>query len=340
MSRYAKSHKRSSLAGPGDARPTALQIIKDEDLIEKLQGTVFLITGVSSGIGIETMRAIHATGAHVFGTVRDVEKGQAVVDKILASNPNGAKIDLIKMELDSFESIKAGAADFLKKCSGKLNVLINNAGVMATPKGRTKDGWETQFGTNHLGHFLLFQLVKDALLSSASPDVPSRVVSVSSTGHRQGPVRLHDFNFEKVPYNSWAAYGQAKTANIWFANAIERKYGYRNLHATSLHPGGISTGLQIHLDPELLKAFDTPEYRAYFKSPEQGAATQVYAAVSAEWSHKGGKFLSDCVEQAEVGTQGLLELNDDGYKSWAYDPDGEERLWKESFRMVGLAESE
>lgn len=119
---------------------------------------------------------------------------------------------------------------------------------MATPQGKTKDGFETQFGTNHVAHFLLFQLLKPTLLASATPEFPSRVVSVTSFGHRAGPVRFDDYNFEKGEYNPFAAYGQSKTANIWFANEIERRYGSKNLHATSNHPGGIKSGLQVHVD--------------------------------------------------------------------------------------------
>jgi len=149
------------------------------------------------GIGNETLKALHATGAHVFSTVRDVEKGQAAVDSILAEKiKTGGKITLIKMELDSLASVRAGAQDFLQQ-SKILNVLINNAGVMATPEGRTKDSFETQFGTNHLSHFLLFELLKPTLLASATPEFPSRVVSVSSIGHRSGSVQLHDYNFDE-----------------------------------------------------------------------------------------------------------------------------------------------
>ncbi|PVH98912.1 NAD(P)-binding protein [Periconia macrospinosa] len=338
MSRYAESHKSSNLAGPGDARPTALQIIRDENLVGKLNDKIFLVTGVSSGIGIETLRALYVTGAHIYGTVRNIEKGQKVVDEIVAKEPQGGKITLIKMELDSLESIKEGAKDFLQKSGGKLNVLINNAGIMAVPFSKTKDGFESQFGTNHVGHFLLFQLVKDALLSSATSEFPSRVVSVSSIGHRFGSVRLDDFNFEKSDYSEWTSYGQAKTANIWFANYIERHYGSRHLHAASLHPGGIWTNLGTHLDPELWKAYDTPEYRAYFKSAEQGAATQVYAAVSEEWKDKGGKYLSNCAVQEPYGTTGVHPSHDDGFEKWAYDVEGEERLWEESLELVGLVE--
>jgi len=335
MSRYAEAYKRTNLAGPGDARPTALQIIRDENLEGKLTDKIFLVTGVSSGIGIETMRALRATGAHIFGTVRNVEKGQKVVDEMLTKEPEGGKITLIKMSLDSFESVREGAKAFLSQSGGKLNVMVNNAGIMAVPFSKTIDGFESQFGTNHLGHFLLFHLVKDALLSSATPEFPSRVVSVSSIGHRFGSVRFHDFNFEEG-YDQRASYGQAKTANIWFANSLERRYGKQHLHATSLHPGGIKTGLADHLPDEVWEAYSTPEHLVYWKDGEQGAATQVYAAVSEEWKNKGGKYLSDCAVQEPYGSQGLHSAQDDGYSTWAYDVEGEEKLWEESLKMVGL----
>lgn len=334
MSRYSAAHVKTE--GPGDARPTALQIVKDEGLEGKLSDKVMLVTGTSSGIGIETLRALHATGATVYGTVRNVEKGQKIVDEILASDPsNKAPIHLIHIELDSLDSVRAGAAEFLKK-SSKLNILVNNAGVMATPEGRTKDGYETQFGTNHMGHFLLFQLLKSTLLASATPEFPSRVVSVSSFGHRSGPIRFDDYNFEKSPYDPWTAYGQAKTANIYFSNEIERRYGSKNLHSTSLHPGGIFTALQVHVDPEMLKAWDNPEVTAYMKSPEQGAATSVYAALGKEWADKGGKYLSNCEVQQPFKGDGPMALGDDGYETWIYDVEKEQKLWKESLRMLGM----
>ncbi|KAF2798762.1 short-chain dehydrogenase/reductase-like protein [Melanomma pulvis-pyrius CBS 109.77] len=342
MSRYIESHVRSNLRGPGDARPTALQIISDENLVGKLSSSIFLVTGVSSGLGIETLRALHTTGAHVFGTVRNVAKGQKVVDEILAEKrEGGGKIDLIEMELGSFASIRAGAAEVLEKSGGKLNVIVANAGIMAVPEGKTVDGWELQFGTNHLGHFLLFQLVKDALLASATPEVPSRYISVSSTGHRMGSVRLDDYNFEAEAYDPWKGYGQSKTANIWMANSIQRRYAAQNLIGIGLHPGGIITGLSAHFDPELMKAYDTPIYRNYFKSPGQGAATQVFAAVGEESRTWGGKWVSDCAVQPKAGNreaEGIVDANDDGWAEWAFDEAGGERLWKESFGMVGLKE--
>ncbi|KAK5119975.1 hypothetical protein LTR85_007051 [Meristemomyces frigidus] len=338
MSRYAEAHQHPE--GPGDVRPTALQIVEDEGLMGKLTDKVFLVTGVSSGIGIETMRALYATGGHVFGTVRNMEKGQKVVDDIKAKT-QGGKMTLIEMELDHVASIKKGVEAFLKR-SDQLSILVNNAGVMATPEGKTKDGLETQFGTNHIGHFYLFQLLKDTLLESATPEFPSRVVSVSSFGHRMAPVRFDDYNFSQPgSYNPWASYGQAKTANIYFSNELERRYGSKNLHSTSLHPGGISTGLQVHVDAELMKGWDSPEIRAYMKSPQQGASTQVYAALSKEWATKGGRYLSDCLEEKPFAHPGQsMFIGDDGYAEWAYNEENEKRLWQDSLKMVGLEEDQ
>ena len=191
-------------------------------------------------------------------------------------------------------------------------------------------------GTNHLAHFLLFQLLKPALLSSATPAFPSRVVSVTSFGHRMSPIRFHDYNFaEKESYIPWAAYGQSKTANIYFANHLERLYGSRNLHSTSLHPGGIETGLQIHV-PEMDAMMQDPKVKAYMKSPEQGAATSVYALLGAEWKDKGGKYLADCQEIGPFVSEDLMTTGDDGHATWAYDPEAEAKLWKESLEMVGM----
>jgi NAD(P)-dependent dehydrogenase (short-subunit alcohol dehydrogenase family) len=345
MSPYAEAHKVTNLAGAGDARPTALQIIQDQGLLGKLSDKTFLVTGVSSGLGIDTLRALHATGAHVYGTVRNLQKGQQVVDQILRENmEGGGKIDLIQLELDSFDSVNKGANDFLSKSGGKLNALIANAGIMAVPEGKTKDGWETQFGTNHLGHFLLFQRLKDALLASATPEYPSRYVSLTSIGHMFSPVNFDDINFEKSPYEPWKAYGQAKTANIWMANAIERHYGAQHLHATSVHPGGIleNSNLGTHIseaDREAMQ-FNTPDAMRSFKSSAQGAATQVWAAVGKEFASKGGRYLFDCTEgishEEMAKEEGMSFFSNGGYQPWAYNEEGEERLWRESFGMVGL----
>jgi NAD(P)-dependent dehydrogenase (short-subunit alcohol dehydrogenase family) len=346
MSRYAEAHKIANLRGAGDARPTALQIIEDEGLFGKLNDKVFLVTGVSSGIGIDTLRAFHATGAHVYGTARNLPKARKVVDQILGEkHEGGGKIGLIEMELGSFNSVRKGAQDFLKQSGGKLNVLVGNAGIMANPYGKTEDGFEQQFATDHLAHFLLFHLLRDAMLASATPEFPSRYVSVSSLAHKIGSVHFDDYNYEKNNYDPWNAYGQAKTANIWFANSIERHFGAKNLHATSVHPGGIfeGSGLGKHMSEEMKQALlgDEATLRT-FKSSAQGAATQVYAAVSKEWAHKGGRYLSSLTEQASLEERAkeedMYENANEGYAPWAYDEESEERLWKESFGMVGLKE--
>lgn len=340
MSRYAAAHANKT--GAGDARPTALQIVADEGLIGKLTDKVMLITGGSAGIGAETARAFHATGAKLFLTVRDVKKGQAVVDSILADDTAGNKaaIVLVKVDLDSLESVRAGAAEILRQ-TDRLNIVVNNAGVMATPEGKTKDGFETQFGTNHVAHFLLFQLLKPLLLASTTRQFQSRVISVASFGHREGPVRFDDYNFAQPgSYQPWAAYGQAKTCNIYLANEIERRYSSRGLHALSLHPGGIKSNLQVHVGDAMDAMWELPEVKKIEKTAAQGAATTVYAALSRDWEGKGGVYLSDCAVQGPFKGTHAMAVDDDGYAPHAYDAEKEGRLWKDSLKMVGVEDDQ
>lgn len=339
MSRYAAAHVKPQ--GAGDARPTALQIVNDEGLGGKLTDKVMVVTGGSAGIGAETARAFHATGAKLFLTVRDFEKGQKVVDSILSDDEsNKANIIMIKMELDSLDSIRAGAKEILSK-TDRLNILVNNAGVMATPEGRTKDGFETQFGTNHVGHFLLFQLLKPTLLKSSSRAFQSRVICVSSIGHRQGPVRFEDYNFDKPSsYNPWQAYGQAKTSNIYLANEIERRYSSQGLHGISLHPGGINSNLGVHVQDVFGPMWDLPEIKVIEKSAQQGAATTAYAALSRDLEGKGGVYLANCAIMGPFKSDNLMDLYDDGYVPYAYDSALEGRLWKDSLKMVGLEDDQ
>jgi NAD(P)-dependent dehydrogenase (short-subunit alcohol dehydrogenase family) len=345
MSRYTEVHKIFNVRGVGDARPTALQIVQDEGIVGKLSDKTFLVTGVSSGLGIETLRALHATGAHVYGTVRSFEKGQKVVDKILSEKiEGGGKIDLVQLELDSFDSIKKAAQEFLSRSGGRLNLLVANAGVVAAEKRVTKDGFEQQWGTNHVGHFLLFRLLKDALLASATPEYPSRYVSVSSLGHAFDTVHFDDINWEKEAYKPWIAYGRSKTANIWMANSIERRFGAQHLHATSIHPGATreDSGLAREFSKDDVKEMVLldPNFKRTMKSAAQGAATQVFAAVSKEWANKGGRYLSNCEDQVSfderVKEGDRFLFADYGHATWAYDEENEERLWKESLKMVGF----
>jgi NAD(P)-dependent dehydrogenase (short-subunit alcohol dehydrogenase family) len=207
-SKYAASWVSPN--GPGDSRPTARQIIEDEGLIGKLHGKVALITRCSSGIGIETARALKATSATLFLTARNLEKGKQALADILELNT----VHLLQLGLESIESVRACVNDLQKKTK-TLNILINNAGARHTPKGQTRDGFETQFGTNHVAHFLLFQLLKLILIASSTSDFHSRVVAVSSTAHRHGRLNLNDLNVEKRGYDPVIAYGQSKLANIY-----------------------------------------------------------------------------------------------------------------------------
>ncbi|KAK6592008.1 oxidoreductase [Botrytis cinerea] len=241
MSSYALSHEHPS--GPGDARPTAQQIIQDEGIEGQWANKTILITGCSSGLGVETARALAATGATLYLTVRDVAKTKAILGDLLQLD----RIHLLTLDLNSLASVRSCASEFLSR-SESLNILIENAGVMTTPEGRTMDGFETQIGTNHLGHFLLFQLLKPVLLASATPEFNSRVIILSSVGHRISDVHFENLNLEGE-YEPWKAYGQSKTASLWAANHIDRSFGNRGLHAFSLHPGSVNTDLSRHMSP-------------------------------------------------------------------------------------------
>lgn len=328
--KYAAVHSWENLTGPGDARPTAVQIVRDEDLTGKLADKIILISGVNGGLGLETMKALEMTGATIYGTVRDVEKSRYILDSFPSNN-----VHLLAMSLDSLASVRSATAKFLEATNGKLNILITNAGVMATPEGRTVDGFETQLGVNHLGHFLLFSLLQDALLASATPAFPSRVVTVTSTGHRiTDHIDFDNINLADGTYDPWKAYSQSKIANIYMANEIERRFAAQNLHGWSVNPGGIWTTLYKFLPEETIQAFNNPDNEKYRKSPEQGAATTVWAALASELHGKGGRYLEDCgIVTKEIGSS--LDLQP-GYAPWAYSAENERRLWELSLEMVGL----
>lgn len=322
--------------GAGDARPTALQIIKDEKLEGKLQDKVILITGCSSGIGIETARSLATTGAKLFLTARNLSKAKSALSGILKPG----QVELIELDNASLASVRKGAEEFLQQSGNKLNILIANAGIMANPtRELNADGFEAQFGTNHLSHFLLFNLVKDAMLSSSTPTSKSRVVIVSSVGHRMGKVQFGNYDYSDpngAKYSPWSAYGQSKTATIYMANYIDRVYGPKGVHALSLHPGGISTGLQVHVDGETQASWAKDEaIRNIMKSVEQGAATQVYAAVGKEWEGKGGIYLEDC-DTAPASADAESSMGGRGAALYAFDVAAEDRMWKDSMKMVEL----
>jgi NAD(P)-dependent dehydrogenase (short-subunit alcohol dehydrogenase family) len=303
------------------AETTASEVAEGIDL----GGKVALVTGGSSGLGQETARVLAASGAHVILTARDVPKGEAVAAAIRASTGN-QHVEVEELELGSLKDIRAFARRFLARYP-TLHVVVNNAGVMACPPARTADGFELQFGSNHIGHFLTTCLLAPALRRGA----PSRVVSVSSRGHHMSPVVFDDIEFERRPYDKWLAYGQSKTANVLFAVGLERRLGARGVHANALHPGGIMTELSRHLEQKDFEFLQTRTRGMNFKTVEAGAATSVFAATAPELEGRGGLYLEDCHVAA---------VNDapdarDGVKSYALDPRNAERLWEVSETLVG-----
>lgn len=369
---YYEQHKLENVQGPGDSRPTAAQIIKDQDLIDSPEwaGRVVLITGVSpGGLGLETAKAIHLTGADVYITTRNLAKGKEVAEEIRADGKPG-KVDVIQLELDSLDSVRAAAADFLQKSGNKLNILINNAGVFSRiattemnllklarnhglPEGPNQR-WlrvavrhqPSRYVFRHLvktitivdtfpGHFLLFQLLKDALLSSASTSFNSRVISVSSGAHRRGRINFDDLNFEKTEYTPLGAYDQSKLANILFANELDRRYQSQNLRALSLHPGGILTPLARYL-PTIEDIKADKQLYSTIKGPSQGAATTVWGAVAKEWEGKGGVYLDEVAEGWLSPSDALYYHG--GYAPQAFDPPTEQKLWEVSLKLTGLSE--
>ncbi|KAK0942222.1 hypothetical protein LTR29_006303 [Friedmanniomyces endolithicus] len=339
---YAAVHKQTN--GPGDARPTSLQIVEDSNLVGKLSSKTILITGCSAGIGVDTARALYETGAKLLLTARDVPKLNKIIDDIVANathNKSGPRPEAIEIHLDSLASVRQGAEAIKSKSEGKLNILIANAGVMAAPLGKTAEGFESQIGTNHFAHFLLFQLLKPSLLQTAKDSgTLSRVITVSSSGHRMSSVRFEDMFWDKDPnsYNKWLGYGQSKTANVWMANAIHRRYADKGLIGLSLHPGAIlTTDLKRHMVPEDYAPFgDMALFEKMSKSASQGAATTVWAAVSPHFDDiaNGGRYLDDVGESGPVGVG--AGVGDGGYAGWAYEEAGEERLWGVSCRAVGV----
>ena len=305
-----------------------------DDVVEgiDLTGKRVIVTGASGGLGEETARALASKGAAVTITARDIPKGEAVAAKIRESTGN-QNVDIWKLELADLDSVRAFAEGWRAE-HDKLDLLINNAGIMACPLARTDAGWESQFATNRVGHFLLTCLLAPALKAAA----PARIVNLSSAGHHFSPVDFDDPFFEKREYDKWVSYGQSKSANILFAVGLEQRLSTAGVHATAVHPGGIRTELGRHLTDEDIAVMvgragvdDADAFQAGFKSIPQGAATSVWAATSPDLEGRGGLYLEDC-HVAELGGGGL---RDGGYAEWALDPEGAEKLWALSEQLVG-----
>jgi NAD(P)-dependent dehydrogenase (short-subunit alcohol dehydrogenase family) len=255
-------------------------------------------------------------------------KAEGVAESIRASTGSD-RIDLAQLELSSPESVRACAKDWLEG-HGELHLLINNAGVMACPLARTREGWEMQFATNHLGHFLLTALLVPALRVGA----PSRIVNLSSAGHRLAGVDFDDIHFERRDYDKWAAYGQSKTANVLFALELDRRLKQDGVRAYAVHPGVIMTELARHLTPDDIKDLmdrAPGEGGLVFKTVETGAATEVYAATAPELEGQGGLYLEDC----RISGLAESEAASLGHAAHAVDPEAVTRLWQVSEQLLG-----
>jgi NAD(P)-dependent dehydrogenase (short-subunit alcohol dehydrogenase family) len=304
----------------------------------KLKGKRILVTGVSAGLGVETARSLAAHGAHIVGAVRDLNKAKTATKQVgEAAAANGGGFELVELDLASLKSIRS-CADALLAKADPFDVVIANAGVMATPFGRTADGFETQFGTNHLGHFLLVNRIAPLIRAGG------RLINVSSAGHRYSNVDLDDPNFERTPYDPFVAYGRSKTANILFAVAFDQRYRERGVRAAAVHPGIIETELTRHMSASWLqtRVNEINQQRAAAgkpplqrKSMAQGAATSVWAAVVAPAEEVGGRYCENChlaeIVPDDVPTNAMTE----GVRAYAVDGRTADALWKKSEEMVG-----
>src|SRR5689334_11743823 len=311
-----------------------------EDVLSgvNLHGKRILVTGVSAGLGVETARSLAAHGAQVVGAARDLNKAKAATEQVRKdASANGGSLELVELDLANLKSVRACAERLLKKGEA-FDVVIANAGVMATPFGHTTDGFEMQFGTNHLGHFVLVNRIAPLIR------VGGRLINLSSAGHRYSNVDIEDPNFERTPYDPFVAYGRSKTANILFAVAFDRRHRGRGIRAAAVHPGGIKTDLGRHIDLARLQqiidqlnqdlaAEGKPPYT--YKTIPQGAATSVWAGVRAPAAEIGGRYCENCHVGKIVPDQQKISAISEGVRGYALDPARAEALWAKSEEWVG-----
>ena len=300
-----------------------------DDVLEgvDLSGKRILVTGASAGLGVETARVLAAHGAQVVGAVRDLDKGRGATTVAREQAAHGGGLELVQLDLASLASVRA-CADAVVADGRPFDVIIANAGVMACPKGATADGFETQFGTNHLGHFVLINRLAPLLRPG------SRVVCLSSAGHRFADVDIDDPDFEHTPYTEFGAYGRSKTANILFAVEFDRRHRAGGVRANAVHPGVIQTELGRHMTPELIAQIMPADGAAptfTWKTIPQGAATSVWSGIVAAPEAVGGRYCEDCH---------VAEITDDpaareGVRAYALDPAHAQALWARSEAMVG-----
>jgi NAD(P)-dependent dehydrogenase (short-subunit alcohol dehydrogenase family) len=303
-----------------------------------LKGKRILVTGVSAGLGVETARSLAAHGAQVVGTARDLNKAKDATEQVRKdAAANGGSFELVELDLANLKSVRACADQLLAK-GEPFDVLIANAGVMATPFGHTVDGFETQFGTNHLGHFVLVNRIASLIRDGG------RLINLSSAGHRYSNVDLDDPNFERTPYEPFIAYGRSKTANILFALAFDRRHRDRGVRAAAVHPGGIRTELGRYAEPGRIEKVVEEINRQLaaqgkgpfqWKSIPQGAATSVWAAVVAPGNEIGGQYCENCHVGHIVSDDAPITAVSEGVRAYALDHKTAEALWKKSEELVG-----
>src|ERR1700719_1295362 len=303
-----------------------------------LKGKRILVTGVSAGLGVETGRSLAAHGAHVVGAARDLNKAKAATEQVQKdAAANGGSFELVELDLANLKSVRACADRLLAK-GEPFDVIIANAGVMATPLGHTADGFETQFGTNHLGHFVLVNRIARLIRAGG------RLINLSSSGHRYSNVDLEDPNFERTPYDPFVAYGRSKTANILFAVAFDKRHRGRGVRAAAVHPGGIRTELGRHMDSSQMQQLVdriNQQLAAEGKGPmqwktiPQGAATSVWAGVVAPADQIGGRYCENCHVGQLAPDHVTITGASEGVRGYALDPKSAEALWKKSEELVG-----
>jgi NAD(P)-dependent dehydrogenase (short-subunit alcohol dehydrogenase family) len=311
-----------------------------EDVLSgvNLHGKRILVTGVSAGLGVETARSLAAHGAQVVGAARDLTKAKAANEHVRKdAAANGGSFELVELDLASLKSVRA-CADALLAKGDSFDVVIANAGVMATPFGHTADGFETQFGTNHLGHFVFVNRIASLIRTGG------RLINLSSSGHRYSNVDLQDPNFERTPYEPFVAYGRSKTANTLFAVAFDQRHRERGVRAAAVHPGGIQTELGRYVEPgriqriiEEINLQLAAEGKVPFqwKTIPQGAATSVWAGVVAPAGEIGGRYCENCHVGHIVPDDVTISAISEGVRAYALDSNTAEALWKKSEELVG-----
>jgi len=308
------------------AKSTALEVIEGHDLT----GYEIIVTGGASGIGVETVRAFAKANARVILAARDLAKAKSVADEIIKSTGNN-KVEVEQLDLASLKSVRAFVERYLAK-KKHLNILVNNAGIMACPLAYTEDGFESQFGTNHVGHFVLTKGLIPALKEGAQKSGKnSRVISVSSLAHAISDVNLEDPNFKIREYEPWLSYGNSKSANVLFAVELNKRYSKDGINSNAVMPGGIMTGLQkfVPQEDQIKRGWIDKDgnVNPLFKTVEQGASTTIWAAVAEELENRGGLYLEDCQLSVLRESREECMKHFGGHIAYCVNSETAEKLW-------------